>query len=185
MENLAKVSGRGWRGLAVCFSLAALCGCMSEGDNANGVKRTIGRYNELLTAGYLTYDMNPLQEVTTREVATKAYHHMAALGEGKLRMEPAVKKIDFTSIRFPGNDRATAETSETWDFTHIDTTSGRKFAEEKDFMYEMTYTLKRSGGRWIIDRVETIKGTSTNTVIPWPDIDRSGARRLSPGAGKQ
>ena len=177
------VISRIWRGIPLLLGLVLITGCANEGGDAKAVKGTIGRYNELLSSGYRTFNMNPLQEVTTPEVATKAYHHMAALGEGKLRMESTVKKVKFLSIRFTGKEEAAVETSEIWDFTHVDITTGKTYSQERDFIYDMAYTLKKSGDRWIIERVNTIKGESTNSVVPWPETNRQGPPKPAAGEG--
>ncbi|WP_298268795.1 hypothetical protein [Geobacter sp.] len=136
------------------------------------VQGTIRRYNQLLIDGYRKMNMNPLQEVATPEQAEKLYFHMAALGEGRLRLDSTLKNISFVNIDMAKPDEATVVTRETWDYTHVNLNTGGKFDEEKDFVYEMKYTLKRRDGRWIITNVATLGGKSTNTVIPWPVIDR-------------
>lgn len=159
----------------VLLPILALCACTAAApvsDNEKNVKSAIMRYNQLLAEGYRAMNMNPLQEVTTPEQATRLYHHMAALGEGQLRMDSALKGMIFAKIDYPRPDEATVQTRESWDFTHISITTGRKYAEERGFIYEMSYHLKQDGGRWIITGVDTLSGASTNTVIPWPKPER-------------
>jgi len=103
-------------------------------------------------------NMNPLQEVATPEQATKLYYHMAALGEGKIRMDATLKDIQFVKVAFPKPDESIVDTREKWDFTHLDIASGRKVYEERDFTYEMKYGLKYVRGRWIIHQVTTLGG---------------------------
>ena len=165
---------------------SSLIGCIpSAGKEDAPLKEVIMRYNMLLAEGYRKLNMNPLQEVATREQAEKLYFHMAAIGEGRLRLESTLKDIKFVKVVVGKDDQATAETKEIWDFTHIDINTGSKFAEEKDFIYEIGYTLKKLNGRWLITNVATISGTSTNTVIPWPQIDRKGQlkRPVTPPVG--
>jgi hypothetical protein len=159
--------------LLLTLSIYTLFSCAPSGSNDNQIKAVIMRYNQLLSDGYRTMNMNPLQEVATVEQATKLYHHMAALGEGKLRMDSALKGISFVKIERPHPYEATVQTKETWDFTHINIDSGKKFAEERGFIYEIRYSLKQDGSRWIITNIDTISGTSTNTPIPWPKEKRT------------
>ena len=167
--------------LICCSLLLVFAGCpTASSKEAELIKGTIRRYNQLLIEGYKKMNMNPLQEVTTPEQAEKLYFHMAALGEGRLRLDSTLKDISFASIDMSKPGEATVITRETWDFTHVNLNTGGKFAEEKDFIYEMRYTLKSREGRWLITNVSTIGGTSTNTVIPWPEIDRQG-RAKGPG----
>lgn len=149
-------------------------GCSNNKSNAGEIENIIRRYNHLLIQGYQKQDMNPMQEVTTEEHARKLYHHMSALGEGKLRMESKLKEIKFKNIDQRSSSDATVETEETWDFTHYRMDNNEKYAEEKDFIYRMGYILNKKDGRWIITNVNTVSGTSTNSVIPFPVLDRKG-----------
>jgi hypothetical protein len=162
----------------LCFSLLLyffLAACASSVNKEEvPLKETIMRYNILLAEGYRTMNMNPLQEVATKEQAEKLYFHMAAIGEGRLRLDSKLKNIKFTKFETGKADLASVETKEVWDYAHIDINTNSKFAEERDFVYEMGYSLKKRDGRWIVTNVVTIGGTSTNTVIPWPKIDRKG-----------
>lgn len=160
--------------VSVLFILTGCRGGAVHEENEQAVKAAILRYNQLVAEGYRKQNMNLLQEVTTTDQATKHYFHMSALGEGKLRMDSILKKIEFTTIVFPTSSEATVETSETWDFTQYDMKSGKKFYEETDYIYVMGYTLKNDGSRWVITNVNTIAGTSTNTPVPQPKIDRKG-----------
>lgn len=114
------------------------------------VKKVVERYTELLAAGYQNLNMNPLQEVATPALAEKAYVHMAAIGEGKVRMVSRLKKIDYVQLRFPGEEKAEVRTHEIWDFAYTDIKTGKANEEEKDFPYDVTYTLEKKEGRWLI-----------------------------------
>lgn len=120
------------------------------GTPTDAVKNVILRYNELLAFGYEHLDMNFLQEVANERQAEKAYFHMAAIGEGGVRMLSRPKRIDFTEVSFPSPGKAGVKTREVWDFAYHDIKSGAKKEEEKDFVYLMTYTLEEGGGRWLI-----------------------------------
>lgn len=153
-----------------------LVACTENKCDTGEIEHIIRRYNQLVIQGYRNQDMNPMQEVTTEEQARKLYHHMAALGEGQLRMESELKGIIFKKTDLRGSSDATVETEETWDFSHRRIATNEKFAEEKGFIYRMGYVLNKKDGRWMITQVNTISGTSTNTVIPWPQLDRKGNR---------
>jgi hypothetical protein len=165
--------------LLVLFFAVEAC---SRKADVGQIKQVVSRYNELLIWGYKNLNMNPLQEVATEEQATKAYYHMSAMGEGKLRMDSTLKTLDFKKLEFQEKDKAVVETREVWDFTHIDINTGKKYAEEKDFIYEMGYLLKKQKDRWIVTNVTTISGQSTNTVIPWPEPERRKGEPPKQGA---
>ena len=164
--------------------LLMIGGCTGTKSERHEIERIIRRYNDLVAEGYRNQDMNPLQEVTTREQAVKLYHHMSALGEGRLRMESTIRDIRFKKLEQLDRTQATVETEEVWDFTHYRMDSGEKYAEEKDFLYRMGYVLNKQGASWIITNVNTLGGTSTNSVIPWPELDRHGNTiKRPPSAG--
>ena len=120
------------------------------GTRTDAVKNAILRYNELLAFGYEHLDMTTLQEVTNERQAEKAYFHMAAIGEGGVRMLSRLKRVDFTGVSFPSPGKASARTREVWDFAYHDIKSGTKKEKEKDFGYLMTYILEEENGRWLI-----------------------------------
>lgn len=160
-------------GMVLLAVVLAVCSACTMGDTGE-IEAAIRRYNDLLVQGYRTQNMNLLMEVTTHEHALKLYHHMAALGEGQLRMESKLKRIRFLNVERRGSSETMVETEETWDFTHYRMATNEKYAEEKDFIYRMGYVLNKENGRWLITGVNTISGTSTNNVVPWPVLDRKG-----------
>lgn len=118
------------------------------------VKNVIVRYNQLLVYGYERMNMNPLQEVASVRMAEKAYYHMAAIGEGGVRMTSRLKKINFT-VSFPRADRALVKTRELWDFAYNDISTGAKREEAKDVAHLMEYTLENQNGRWLLIDITT------------------------------
>lgn len=154
--------------------LLAVAGCGRTPSDADAVRATIARYNELLRDGYQRQNMNFMREVASEEQAAKLYAHMAALGEGKLRLVSSLRELGFQRVDFPAADQASVETREVWDFTHYRIETGEKYAEEQGFVYEMRYTLRREQAKWLVTGAEAISGQATNTVIPWPKLDRRG-----------
>jgi hypothetical protein len=156
------------------LALLLLAGCGSRSSDADAVRATLTRYDELLRDGYQRQNMNFMREVASEEQAAKLYAHMAALGEGKLRLVSRLRALEFVRIDFPAEGQASAETREVWDFTHYRLETGEKYAEEEGFVYRMRYALRREKGRWLVTGADVISGEATNTVIPWPKLDRSG-----------
>lgn len=161
-------------GLAAPLAILLLAGCGSRGRDVEGVKGTIARYNDLLRDGYQRQNMTWMREVASEEQALKLYHHMSALGEGGLRLSATLEELQFVRVDFPAPGEAAVETREVWDSTHYKIATGEKFAEEKGFVYRMGYALRRHEGRWIVARADVISGETTNTTIPWPELDRAG-----------
>ncbi len=134
----------------ICLVLA---GCSSHSGESRDVKAVIMRYDQLLADCYRNLNMNPMQEVATPEHATKLYYHMAALGEGGVRMDSVLKGIDFVETGFPEAGKAVVRTRERWDFVHYGITKGEKQYEEKAFPYVMTYRLTKASGRWLVESI--------------------------------
>jgi hypothetical protein len=162
----------------------ALLACGARGRDAEAVQAVVVRYNELLRDGYQRQNMSWMREVATEEQARKLYHHMAALGEGNLRLVSTLEDLRFVRVDVRPGGEASVETREVWDFTHYRIATGEKFAEERDFVYRMSYALRREQGRWIVTEVNVLSGEPGRTTIPWPTVDRSGnVLRGGPAAG--
>ena len=141
------------------------------------MKVIVERYNALLSQGYRTLNMNPMQEVATKDQAEKLYIHMAAIGEGKVRMNSQLKKIDFLQIAFPREDTSIVRTHEIWDFSYNDIKTGRKNEEVKDFPYDVTYTLDNKGGRWLISDVVASSEQDARANMKHPPHEEKGGHR--------
>jgi hypothetical protein len=150
--------------------------CSMPSDEIEQVKWTVLRYNELLSEGYRKLNMNPMQEVATEDQARKLYYHMSAIGEGKLRMESTLKRLEFRNMEFAENGDAMIETREIWDFAHKFINTEKIYAEEKNFMYEMVYHLKKQKRRWIVTNVLVVSGASTASAFPWPHSKQKKGR---------
>jgi hypothetical protein len=110
-------------------------------------------------------DMNPFREVATAEQATKEYRHMAALGEVKIRMESALKSIEFSRISFSSDTTASAVTKEMWEYTHldIDMRTRTPVAVQKNIAYTLKYELKKENTRWYVASIEAIDDKQSGT----------------------
>lgn len=124
-----------------------ICGCRVDTEkDTRAIKDTILRYNQLLAEGYARMNMTPLKEVATPEHAQKVYHHMAALGESKVRMESQLVDIEFSDIQFPKKDFAGVKTREKWNYTHINI--GSKMPGQtvvQGLIYKLSYELVKKG----------------------------------------
>ena len=146
-------------GLTILALLVALiAGCSRTGEADQAVKGVVMRYTHLVAEGYANMNMTPLREVATVEESTRAYHHMAALGEARTRMISHLKKMEFLEIASPGEGRKVVRTRETWDFMHRHLDSDKVLLEEKDFIYLVTYELQKEGDRWVISRKTAMDG---------------------------
>ncbi len=141
--------------------LAVICvyGCsISTGKDVQKVKDTILRYNQLLSEGYAKINMTPLREVATDEHATKVYHHMAALGESKVRMESQLVDIEFSDIQFPKEDLVRVKTKERWNYTHINIDSKMPAQTVvQGLIYKLSYELVKKDGRWFVSSISVLE----------------------------
>ena len=97
----------------------------------------------------------------------KAYYHMAALGEGKARMNSRLKRLDFVSIETSGTTPCHMQTREVWDFAHKDIVSGKLRQEVRDYVYVVHYMLENRKGTWLITRISAIGEEDPNSVPKW------------------
>ena len=135
----------------------SVCSCHTDTEtNSQAVKDTILRYNQLLAEGYANMNMSPLREVATADQAGKEYRHMAALGEAKIKMEAALKSVEFVGIVVSRDGTASAITKEVWDYTHLLVRTRTQVAKQKDVVYALKYELKKENSRWRVASIETI-----------------------------
>lgn len=135
-------------------------------DSANQSRSLILRYNQLLSEGYKTTNMTRLQEVATKELAEKAFYHMAAIGEGKSRMVSELKKIDYTETDCSKPLQCRVVTKERWDFAYADILTGARSNEVKDYIYDVQYLLENRQGRWLITEI-TATGEERKELPSW------------------
>lgn len=165
--------------LLVFILIAALSGCkdstpgkpgatgsQSTSDPEKVSHKLIERYNSLLSEGYKSTDMTKLQEVTTPELAEKAYYHMAAIGEGKSRLVSEVKNIDFVVTDCATAGKCRVVTKEKWDFAYADIVTGARSNEVKNYFYDVQYLLENRQGRWLITEI-TATGEERKDLPSW------------------
>jgi hypothetical protein len=143
----------------IVLTIMCISGCrVGTEKDIHEVKDTILRYNQLLSEGYAKMNMTPLKEVATEEHAVKVYHHMAALGEAKVRMESKLVNIEFTDIQFPKKDFAKVKTKEKWDYTHVNI--GTKMPAQtvvQGLIYKLSYDLIKKDGRWLVSSISVLE----------------------------
>jgi len=146
------------RKVVVSFALAAiaaLAGCTFSTQDKEQVKATVMRYNQLLAEGYRNLNMRALPEVAEDSQVSKVYFHMAALGEGRVRMVSQLKDIQFSDFSFANASTAQVKTREKWDFQHVNLDTQKVERNEKGFAYGVSYRLARHNGIWKVRVAET------------------------------
>jgi hypothetical protein len=113
-------------------------------------------------------NMTPLQVVATEEQALKAYRHMSALGEAKIRMESQLVDIEFLDIQVTEGGSAKVKTREEWKYSHMNTDTrmpGQSLVT--GLIYILSYELVRKNGQWLISSVSTIEEHLTPVGSKW------------------
>ena len=113
------------------------------------LKDTVVKYNTLLAEGYRNLNMNPLIQVATERRATKAFYHMAALGEARIKMDAKLKKITFSDIKIISHDKAEVVTDEIWDYTYLSIDSSKPLFDNS-ITYKLKYILEKRSNRWLV-----------------------------------
>ncbi|MBU0729865.1 MAG: hypothetical protein KKA70_08995 [Proteobacteria bacterium] len=146
--------------------LAALLlfGCAEQkSTSAQELQDSVQTYNRLLSEGYRSLNMTPLARIATPQRTTKAYHHMAALGEGRIRMDTLLDEITFLGSKILADNQNKAEirTREQWtcNFYNIDT---NEKVSDNIITYENVYHLVLEAGRWLVDDISIRKWSETN-----------------------
>jgi hypothetical protein len=147
-------------------------------EEASRIKDTVVLYDALLAKGYITLNMSPLLEVATEQRANKAYYHMAALGEGKVKMDMKLNELKFSDVKTLSPETAEAATEEKWDYRYINTDSGKQ-VYDNSVEYKLTYRLIKQSGKWLIDDIEV---TYTKQKNPEEYTPLTGKRDLSGSA---
>lgn len=121
------------------------------------IQHTVVRYTQLLAEGYSNMNMTPLQAVATEEQALKAYGHMSALGDAKIRMESHLEDIEFKDIQVFDKDKARVRTREKWNYTHIGTDPNMPSQRVVEgLIYNLSYELVRRDGKWLVSSISVL-----------------------------
>ena len=160
---------RYWAILALVLgvSLFVLGGCGQDKEPASiasgkdktksDIEAAVTWYNALLAEGYRNLRMNSLVQVATEKCATKAYVHMASLGEAGLKMDANLKKIDFGDITDIATDKVEASTEEIWDYIYWDIKTGKQLFDNT-VTYSLVYKLEKRSDKWLVTDI-TVKKT--------------------------
>lgn len=132
------------------------------------VKMTVMLYDSLLAKGYRSLDMKTLAEAATEERVTKAFYHMAALGESGVKMDSTLQDIKFLDIKVVSPDKAEVITDEKWDYTYINIESDKQ-VYDNSVEYKLRYNMVKMDKRWLVEdiKVEYSKENKSEKYIPF------------------
>ncbi len=130
-------------------------------DENQRINNTVLLYNSLLAKGYRNQNMTVLSEVATEQRALKAYYHMAALGEGKVKMDSKLVSIVFNDVKILSDVKAEAGTSEKWEYKYINfDTQNQEYENTVD--YKLRYSLVKKSGKWLVDYIDLLETKEKN-----------------------
>lgn len=160
------------------LALLLLGGCCDGVDQAQD---TVLRYNSLLSEGYRNLDMGRLPLVATSEQAAKVYHHMAAMGEGRMRMEAVLEEIEFLGVQKEGPERMEVDSKERWLYRYIHIETGEEALVDK-VTYTLRYHLRRVADTWKVDTIDinSSENSASRKALPFlqrPATDLPGTPR--------
>lgn len=132
--------------IAVFALLLLISGCEKENSR---IRDTVIKYDTLLAEGYRNLNMTPLTQVATEKRAAKAYYHMAALGEGRIKMDARLRDIKFLDIKTSGGKKSEVTAEEMWDYAYIDIESWKQVFDNS-VTYKMKYVLEKKSDEWLV-----------------------------------
>ena len=154
------------RSLALLFLIIILPSACSDRESHSEeetiLKHVVIEYTRLLSEGYITLNMSGLLAVATEERAQKAYYHMAALGEGRIKMDARRRDISFPAVERISEDRAEVKTVEKWTYDHINIDT-EEIESASRATYELTYHLMKNEGTWRVSEI-TVNREETENI---------------------
>ncbi len=145
--------------LIIYVTLSLFSACDKGNDMSEEeviLKHVVIQYNTLLADGYRNLNMSQLTKFATRERAQKAYYHMAALGEGRQKMDAKLNNISFSSVTIMLPDTSEVKTIEEWDYTHINIDTNEVVLSKSE-IYENTYVLTKDKDTWLVKEITVNK----------------------------
>jgi hypothetical protein len=161
------LANRASRTLLWLLLVALAAGCTSTAASPDEalIKATIERYDALLAQGYRSMDMGPMADVATQLQTETEYIHMSSLAEGGVRLLPDLRRLEFVRVSVEGTS-ALAETLETWDYRHVNPTTGELIREQEGLIYRLAWDLvKETDGRWLVSDVRSVDVTTTGPPV--------------------
>ena len=157
-----------------------ICGCNSGKDAENlQFRDTVIAYTRLLDEAYRSMNSNPLTRIATPERVFKVYHHMAALGEGRVKMVMKQERLDFLKYNRLSPDQTEVTADERWYCEYFSVDTGEKVSENL-ITYVVLYQLLRENGRWLVNDITVKESTETNKHSGLPFFQRPPG--IAPGS---
>lgn len=139
------------------FFIFALMGCVEkETLDEFLVKDTIKNYNLVLIEAYKTGNPGLFKGLAVEEEIRKRDIMISSWLSAGEYMDADLKKLKFKKVKVTGNT-AVVKTSEKWTFQYRDVITEEVVDPKKTIHYEMTYTLIKEDGRWLVSELSIDK----------------------------
>lgn len=139
------------------ISLMVFClllpGCHREQDR---LQAAIRQYCLFLAEGYQKQDLSKLNFVATDEQSQRVYRHMAALGEGRIKMDSKLLAIEWVSVDQDSPGDAKVTTREGWAYAYVNMDTG-KIMNSNAVDYLLQYHLQKSNEQWLVATVDVLE----------------------------
>ncbi|MBI4972684.1 MAG: hypothetical protein HZC16_02565 [Candidatus Omnitrophica bacterium] len=149
------------RYLLICGMLLAgviFHGCAHKAtDEEAELKTVVAKYNNALIEAYKNQFFAPLQEVTSEDEFRKVNIVVSSFLQGSRIMESELHRLDFKEIKIE-KDEARVRTSEDWSYRWVNYRTRQEIEPLKEIRYEMLYHLVKKNNKWLVDKVEEVKG---------------------------
>lgn len=149
--------------LTVFLSLILFSSCAGKEKEVEEVKKTVGRYNILLTEAQKTGDLSGIALVVSKYELKKLDHFITGYIKQNKIMEAEIKATVFNEVKVK-NKTAIVRTSEDWAFRWVDYKTRQEVMPLQDVHYEMIYYLFNENGKWMIDKTEEVSDQSAAEV---------------------
>jgi|GEM_PF-1540812 hypothetical protein len=118
------------------------------------VKNLVTVYNKVLIDAYLRPEPRLMENFTSKREYIRIESYIMYLLKNNKMLKGDLKELVFESVRVKG-DEAEAVTKERWVYMYIDARTRKPVSKEYDAIFLNTYYLKKQGGRWVVDRLES------------------------------
>ncbi len=124
-------------------------------------REAIRNYNGLLADGYRRLNMNHLVHAATGDRARKAYYHMAALGEGGVKMDSTLRSLEFIATKQLAPDQAEITCQEQWGYAYINLDNGHT-SPRLTVNYTARYRMVKERGKWLVADITILNTDRTS-----------------------
>lgn len=141
--------------LSLCVFVLTLLSLVSCARESVEIKNTVTAYTRLLAEALAKPDFNVLSLFASNAELKRISSYITYnLKEHRIIIND-MESLEFGKVEL-GDDGRTSRvwTNERWSFHYIDDRTRQRVTEDSRVRYSNIYHLKKTQGRWVVDRVE-------------------------------